>query len=272
MREKFRSRRTSLTLLDLAAGIAVSAVAVPALAADMPTKAPAPIAAPAYNWTGFYVGAHAGYRWADADFTAAAYSFNPGTGTVNIPARSEGYNLNGGIVGLQVGYNYQFAPNWLIGIEGDWSWGRESANQSATITGIDASSDAFTLRRNSEVELTWQATIRGRVGFVNGPWMIYGTGGVAFARVEWTDSTTLNTTPPPTVTAANWSNDKTLTGWVAGAGFEYMFNPNWIARVEYLYESFGDFTVPHGFGPQYGTLDLSHIQKVRVGINYKFAR
>jgi len=71
MSKKSHCRLASLTLLDIAAGIAVSAAALPALAADMPTKAPAPIAAPVYNWTGFYLGAHAGYRWADADLTSA---------------------------------------------------------------------------------------------------------------------------------------------------------------------------------------------------------
>jgi len=60
MSKKTRCRLASLTLLDLAAGIAVSAAALPALAADMPTRAP-PIVAPAYNWTGFYVGGHVGY-------------------------------------------------------------------------------------------------------------------------------------------------------------------------------------------------------------------
>jgi outer membrane immunogenic protein len=75
--KKIRSRLASLTLLEIAAGVAVGAVVVPALAADMPTKAPAPIAAPVYTWTGFYLGAHAGYRWADADLTSAGYIFDP---------------------------------------------------------------------------------------------------------------------------------------------------------------------------------------------------
>jgi opacity protein-like surface antigen len=113
------------------------------------------------------------------------------------------------------------------------------------------------------------------LGFVNGPWLLYGTGGVAFARVKWNESTVLNTTGPATVSTSAWSDDKTLTGWVAGGGVEYMFAPHWIGRVEYLYESFGDFTVPTGLvpagaPPRAGTLDLSAVQKVRVGISYKF--
>ena len=168
------------------------------------------------------------------------------------------------------------APQWLIGAEGDWTWGHSSDSLARTITGIDSSgSDGFTLNRNSEVTLTWQATIRGRLGYVNGPWLLYGTGGVAFAHVKWSESTVLNTTGPPTVSTSAWSDSKTLTGWVAGGGIEYMFHTNWIGRLEYLYEKFGDFTVPTGLvpagsPPRPGNLDLSAVQKVRVGISYKF--
>ena len=265
MKRKSRSRLASLTLLDIAAGIAVSAVAIPVLAAEVP----------AYNWTVFYLGAHAGYRWADADFAADPYTFTPPSGTITVPGRRENYNLNGGIVGIHGGYNYQFAPQWLLGVEGDWTWGHSSDSLATTITGTDSSSDGFTLRRNSEVTLGWQATLRGRLGFVNGPWLLYGTGGVAFARVKWNESTVLNTIGPVTVSTSAWSDSKTLTGWVAGAGVEYMFAPHWIGRIEYLYESFGDFTVPTGLvpvgaPPRAGTLDLSAVQKVRVGISYKF--
>jgi outer membrane immunogenic protein len=128
--------KACLTLLDIAAGIGVAAVAVPAMAADMPTKAPPPIAAPIYNWTGFYLGAHAGYRWANGDLTSAAYIFDPPflfIDPVAFPARSESYDLNGGIVGVHGGYNYQFAPNWLVGVEGDWTWGKASDSKTASL-------------------------------------------------------------------------------------------------------------------------------------------
>jgi opacity protein-like surface antigen len=66
-----------------------------------------------------------------------------------------------------------------------------------------------------------------------------------------------------------WDVGKTLTGWTVGGGMEYMLNPNWIARLEYLYENFGDVNVPFGLG-QTGTLNLKDVNKVRVGISYKF--
>jgi len=263
------SRLASLTLLE----IAVAAVAVPALAADMPTKAPAPIAAPAYSWTGFYVGAHAGYRWGNADFTGGAYSFDPdgpgGISPIDIPARNEGYNPKGGIIGLHGGYNYQFAPNWLAGIEGDWTWGNGSDDRSSLLAVQSGDGTTYRLGDGSEVKLGWQATIRGRLGYVQGPWLFYGTGGVAFIRAKWSDATTLTSTGGTIIASAASSASKTLTGYVVGAGFEYMLNRNWIGRVEYLYENFGSFDVPFGFA-QTGTLDVGDVQKVRVGISYKF--
>src|SRR5581483_3084226 len=266
MVKQVRSRRASLTLLDIAAGIVVAAGAAASASAQN---------APAFNWTGFYVGGHAGYRWADADLTTLPYIFTPPSGSVTIPGRSENYNLNGGIAGVHAGYNYMVAPQWLVGVEGDWTWGHSSDALVTTLTGIDSSGDGFTLRRNSEVTLTWQASLRGRVGFVTGPWLLCGTGGVAFSRLKWSESTVLNTIGPVTVSATAWPDAKTLTGWAAGAGVEYMFASNWIGRVEYLYESFGDFTVPTGLVPagssaRPGNLDLSAVQKIRFGISYKF--
>jgi outer membrane immunogenic protein len=272
MAKKIRSRRASLTLLDIVAGIGVAAIAAPALAADLPTKAPPPVVAPAYTWTGFYLGAHAGYRWADADFTSASYVFDPdgpgGISPITFPGRSEGYNPNGGIVGLHGGYNYQFSPSWLVGIEGDWTWGNGSDRQNSLLTVLSTDGNNFRLNTTSEVKLGWQATIRGRVGYVQGPWLLYATGGVAFAHAEWSDAATLTFAGGGLVATAASSASKTLTGFAVGGGTEYMFNRNWIGRLEYLYEDFGNFSVPFGFG-QIGSVDIS-AQKVRAGISYKF--
>ena len=76
----------------------------------MPIKAPvykAPIAAPPYNWSGFYVGVNFGGGWS--------------SGSLNIP----GNNLYGGLTefigGVQAGYNFQ-AGHFLFGVEGDFDW------------------------------------------------------------------------------------------------------------------------------------------------------
>ena len=242
----------SLTLLDIAV----------AAAADLPVKAPRPAAVPvqAYNWSGFYVGAHAGYRWADANFSGPGYDFDG----FPFPPRSESYGPNGGIIGVQAGYNFMITPTILAGVEGDWTWGSSHDGAAGTVFVFAADGVSFA----SEAKLTWQATLRGRLGVVNGPWLFYGTGGVAFARLHWTDNSTFIFDGTPS-TAFVSDVGKTLTGFVVGAGIEYLWTPNWIARLEYLYENFGDVSVPFGLGPQTGSLDLN-VNKVRVGLSYKF--
>jgi outer membrane immunogenic protein len=249
----------SLTLFDIAV----------AVAADMPVKAPVrPVPAPVHDWSGFYLGAHAGYRWADATFSSPGYSFDV-VDPIAFAAVNQRYRPNGGILGVQAGYNVMLSPTLLAGLEGDWSWGFGKDSLATTFAG--ASNDGFTFRGSSELKLTWQATIRGRLGIVKGPWLFYGAAGVAFIHAEWTDNATLFTGLTGPINATS-SASKTLTGWTVGGGVEYMYTSNWIARVEYLYENFGKFDVPHGFGPQTGTIDLDDVHKLRVAISYKFNR
>src|SRR5579884_3617161 len=91
---------------------AVLATATSALAADMAMKAPpSPAVAPAaLDWSGFYIGGNVGYAWSHNDWTIPA----PFGGIIGTGDRT------GVIGGIQGGYNYQFAPTWLIGIQGDF--------------------------------------------------------------------------------------------------------------------------------------------------------
>ena len=119
-----------------------------ALASDLPTKAPVnntPIAAPPYNWSGFYVGANFGGAWTN--------------GSLNIP----GNNFYGGITefigGVQAGYNFQ-AGHLLFGVEGDFDWA--TFNHPAL--------PAPTL---GSVSHHWMSTVAGRVGLVNDRWLVF---------------------------------------------------------------------------------------------------
>src|SRR5215472_10953293 len=91
----------------LLVGAAVcAAVAAPAAAADMTapkyTKAPAMTAPQAiYDWTGFYIGGHLGGAFA-------------GNNSLDGGSRFMG--------GVQGGFDYQFAPNWVMGLEAQYSW------------------------------------------------------------------------------------------------------------------------------------------------------
>src|ERR1700733_291282 len=101
-------------MMKIAIGIAAVAVlaGTPALAADMAVKAPPPVAAPAYSWTGFYVGANIGYGWGNRDVTYAPNDLPSlllmtgvadGLGVFN-PTR---FTNSGAVGGFQVGYNWQ---------------------------------------------------------------------------------------------------------------------------------------------------------------------
>ena len=154
------------------------------------------------------------------------------------------------------------SPSILAGIEGDWTWG----SARATVSGF-ATNDGNAFFGSELDKLTWQATIRGRLGVVNGnPRLSDATGGVAFINTTWSESATAFGVTD------GWALSKTRTGWVVGGGIEYMLhNPNWLVRVEYLYEDFGSWNVPFGVTevPQIGKIELE-LEKLRVGISYKF--
>ena len=92
-------RRLSLALLAAVSTIALTQFAS---AADLPVKAPvykAPVMAPLYNWTGFYVGLNAGYNWGSQDNSLVT--------TSGVTLLSNNDHLNGFIGGGQIGYNWQ---------------------------------------------------------------------------------------------------------------------------------------------------------------------
>src|SRR5262249_787312 len=145
----------------LAASAAVLA-STASFAADLParTYTKAPVYAPPvpmYNWTGIYVGAHIG----------AAFGGDNG-GVTTDPLLTTGHRDAAFMGGGQIGADYQFAPNWVIGVEGQIS---AMSNSNRTFTnGFD------TLRDKSD----WLASVTGRLGYTWGPGMIYAKGGVAF--------------------------------------------------------------------------------------------
>ncbi|HMN72032.1 MAG TPA: porin family protein [Rhodoblastus sp.] len=204
-----------------------------AFAADLPSrKAPPPIytsPAPVFSWTGFYIGANVGYGWMDA--------FNKGV----VFAPGGLADPHGGIVGGgQIGYNYQFSPMFVAGLETDF--------QGSGVGG------GITARKTP-----WFGTVRARLGVTPfaAPVMLYATGGFAYGR--------LNIGPffPTGV-----SFGKVATGWTAGAGVEYAFTPNWSAKVEYLFTNLGANYPVGVFGSDVQQRVHDHL--VRVGLNYRF--
>ena len=93
-----------------------------ASAADMAVKArPAPIPAPVFSWTGFYLGVHGGGGWFDKDWDVPLTALNIANGCVGCPRPAGGHTGSSWLAGGQVGFNYQTGM-WVLGVEADASW------------------------------------------------------------------------------------------------------------------------------------------------------
>jgi len=273
----------------LAGALLALGLAHGAYAADLPVKA-APPPAPAPSWTGFYIGAHAGAAWQ----SAKDWSFFDPNGAVLPFTLSGRDNALGAVGGLQAGYNWQFAPAWVAGIEGDISWAslsdRRSAGSLAVTPGLilgTTSGIAFTFGASPcaacNVQMSanteWLSSVRGRLGFVGwGNTLLYATGGVAWANTEYAASFATSTG------SASQTSTFTITksGWVAGGGAEWMATSNFLIRAEYLFYNInnGNVNATAAFcgvvfgcllGPPFAyTWSSYNVQVARIAASYKF--
>ena len=247
-----------------AVGLAAMAFSLPAMAADLPMKAAAIAVVAPFNWNGFYVGGHMGVGWEGSDVT------NVGTvNSANFPfGTTSRLTANGFLGGAQAGYNWQFNPNWLLGVEGDVSGASITGHQS----NISFVNPVFV--SNPSTRFDGLATVTGRLGYIAGDWLLYGKGG--WGGVHYNDYGT--TTNAGNVVLIQ-SGTGTRSGWTAGAGVEYSFLSNWSIKAEYNYiglskdtlastVSLGNAQVPTG------SVLLrdhdSHIQLAKIGFNYHF--
>ena len=218
-----------------------------AYAADMPVKAAQRTIAPAFSWTGFYAGVNLGYGWARASATSTVTG-----GTLAGSTVTGSSNMNGINGGGQVGFNYQTgAIVW--GIEADI----QASGQRQTTT-VGALTEEDRLRAF--------ATVRGRVGVT--AWdrgLLYVTGGYA-----WMDAR--STVTSGGVTLIDLSSNK--GGWTVGGGGEWMFAPNWSAKLEYLYMRADNVTgtaaLPAPFGGTITSNARIENNVIRAGLNYHF--
>lgn len=254
-------------LLASTAILAMASMA-PAFAADMAarpyTKAPM-MMEPAYNWSGFYVGVNAGYTFGDRnDITTegqtpvnvanVAAGFRPG----NVRNDREGF-----IGGGQIGYNWQWTPNWVFGVETDIQY--VDVNRTTNVIGTSGLSNVF------RTDMDYLGTVRGRLGYTWGQTMLYGTGGFAYAGVR----NSAAFFGPGGVLAFFGQDRTTRTGYTVGGGIEHMFTPNWSVKGEYLYYDLNSSNlnvagIPGvGIGG-YNTRIRNDGHIVRAGLNYKF--
>ena len=226
-------------------------------AADVLTKAPPPAASSEYDWTGFYVGGHLGYAWGNSNWTTA-----PGlAGSLDMFQPFDLFNGTGSFfAGLQAGYDYMLPNRFVIGAETETSFPSIQNPDGISIGGISTLSSPGGPESYSETVLS-SGTMRGRIGYAPGNWLLYATGGFAWTydRLTLTQLATGATDMP-----FLWR-----LGWAAGAGVEVPVAPHWTASIQYLYTDYGHSNVLFANAGQRFDSDWS-LQELRAGLNYRF--
>ena len=230
-----------------AVAVAMALLGQPALAKD-PIGARAMAMAPA-SWTGFYFGGDLGVAlgsqtYSFTDLGGAAWNTCGPCGNYYDTVSLSGGQKSGLLGGAHIGYDWQFAPRWLLGAEGDFTWTGLDRSVSAALSEnpsypvVNANGLAF------ETKVKWLASLRGRVGWLANPAsLIYATGGIAWADVEENADAVCPTGVglchfTTDLTGAPLSISKTRTGFVLGGGAEWEFAAHWRGRAEYLYYGF----------------------------------
>ena len=234
----------------LIAAAGLVAFAAPAQTADMApapyTKAPAPVAAAVWSWTGFYIGANVGGDW-------SRDVVSPTVADGGTFPRSNTLSPSGVFGGGTAGYNFQ-TGKFVFGVEGDLGY-------------MSVRASAADLLGGTEVDHIGGSglygDITGRVGVAFDRALFYAKGGYAFFN-----GTVLTTTGIPGFTVGSANN---FSGWTAGGGIEYKITPAWSVKAEYLHFDFGSktATLTSGAGV-FGYTNALTVDTVKVGINYLF--
>jgi len=242
---------TWLALIALGGGAKAADVS-----ASMPTKAPPQTAPVAYDWTGFYAGAHLGYAWGTSNFAAQG-----SVGSLDLFQPFDAFKSTGSYFGgLQAGYSYMLPNRLVVGGEADASFPSFQNASGISVGGLSTFSAPGGPENYSEVVRSF-GSVRGRVGYAPGNWLLYATGGFAWSY----DQATLTQ-------LAIGTNDSPFLwrlGWAAGAGIEAPVMPHWTARLEYLVTDYGSSSILFANAGQRFNSDWSQ-QELRAGLNYRF--
>ena len=188
-------------LLAGAGLFALAMAAQPAAAADMPSrvmKAPAMVAAPLFNWSGFYWGGQVGYLWGESNFVSEGTSFP--------------YDIDGALAGLHIGSNWQSGP-WVLGWEADANWSGADGDDGRAGGLLDST------------DVRAEGSVRARAGYAHNNWLAYLTGGWAWADVKQSRS-------------GSGDFRDTLSGWTVGGGVAVAPAPNFMWALEYRYSEY----------------------------------
>ncbi|WP_273757822.1 outer membrane protein [Bartonella sp. AU55XJBT] len=245
--------------------------------------APAVItAAPAYSWTGFYLGAQIGGRSIKSDF-------------------SNDSKFSGMIGGLYTGYNIDLGSGVVFGLDTDVSfvgkkdtvnYGEHTVGKSLGKTDADinkilteakiplkdnltvAAGDKYT--ESVTLKEKWSGATRVRIGFAADRIMPYIAGGVAYTQMQGISTIevkkAVDTSATPSANSGKlvasgnvYDETKTLVGYTLGAGVDFAMADNVLLRAEYRYSDYGK--------KKYfkDTTEIQYrVNDFRVGVAYKF--
>jgi outer membrane immunogenic protein len=261
-------------LLLGAVGLVAMGISAPASAADLAarpyTKAPPPMVAPVYDWSGFYVGINGGGGWSRRCWDLFSTTVTPGVVTTLPTLAPEGcHNTSGGTAGGQIGYRWQ-ASNWVFGLEGQGNWADFRGSNTSlffatpTITPF-LTTPAFTNQSRMEAF----GLLTGQVGYAWNNVLLYVKGGAAVT------GNTYDRFVIPTGALFSSARD-TRWGGTAGVGLEWGFAPNWSVAFEYDHLFMGNrnitFTTTTTPAVLFTTTDRirQDIDLATVRINYRW--
>lgn len=271
--------------------VAFAALGGVALAGDLPSTKEAPVfAAPApTGWTGFYVGGFGAYGWGGNQSWSV--------GAVSLWSTPGDYmgsgNSNGGFGGIQIGYNYQFAPAWVATLGADVGFGsiggsvKNPISYPFTNAGMNGCATIYSDQiAKCQANATVMADFLVRLGYLVTPnTLLYVKGGLAVTNIEYqvtniVDVTGGNCGPVGTV-RANYNNvNRTAAGGIFGAGAEYKFTDHFSGFVEYDYTTGGgthSVFMANNSGDSCVSSFTANVNAgggvstIRAGLNYMFA-
>ncbi len=242
-------------LIGAVGALAIGLSAAPATAADLAprpyTKAPPPMMAAIYDWSGFYIGANGGWG---SSRNCWNYTLNP-TGPEGC------HDATGGTAGGQIGYRWQ-STNWVFGIEAQGNWADLNGRN------ISLAFPAFT----NDSRLDAFGLFTGQIGYAWDATLLYVKGGGAVTSNRYRSLVTA------TGVQASDSISNTRWGAVVGVGLEYGFAPNWSLAFEYDHIFMGNSRhtflnngVAGAAGTVFGADNISQdVDLVTARINYRW--
>lgn len=184
-----------------------------------------------YNFTGYYIGANTGWKWASYSTTFETEAFTV-DGVTTLPQDYKiNANKNSFTGGGQIGYNMQLRQ-FLFGFEADWN----SQNIGDNPVIVTSTSPVFIPGDNFKTKTRWESSYRLRLGYVYRNWLFYGTVGVS--RINFQVTANLLSPDDDNTSIMKDTENRTSTGETVGIGTEWALSKYWSVALEYRFSTY----------------------------------